>query len=170
MPEENEEETRARLRSDLRSGMDLLAASGDDREERRRALKLILSDLYSWREFECRKYGERRGVSRLKHLGGLADGGGDLVEGIVLWRDVAAHHPEQLVELRPLLLYPGEDLFPNEWLFSGENLCIVPFDEAPPRVRNDKTRSDTFRDRIAGRPLLPLLDQASTILDAIASG
>lgn len=159
---------RDHLRGDLLAAMRRLSDSGDDLDERRRALSDVMGHLYSRREFECRDYGARHGSNRLRDLGDLTPHHGDLIEALILWRHVAIHHPEQLVELRAYGLYPGEDIYPSEWLYTGENLCIVRYDEAPRRVTGDKPRRDYFREHIAGKPLLPLLARASAALDQIA--
>ncbi len=162
---------RDRHRSDYLAAMVRLRDAANDLDERRRALSALMGELYVWREFERKCYAARHDLNerKFKHLGDLTQASGDLVEALVLWRDVATHHSEQLVELREYAVFPGEDVYPSEWLCAGRNLCIVSYDEAPRRVLDDMDRRDYFRNHVAGKPLLPLLARASAALDAIAN-
>ncbi|WP_147915208.1 hypothetical protein [Ruania zhangjianzhongii] len=158
---------RAQLAGDLRAAMTRVAASSQNRDELRRALVETLSHLFAWREYEKREFTSRTG----QRIQGLADTDAEhglWVEALLLWRIVAEHHPEQLVELRVAPLFLGRRTFLSEWLYLGANLCLVNWDEIPERIRTDRTpRSIFFRDWLAGQPILPAFGIAARCLESV---
>lgn len=158
------DETSKVLEADLYAAMERIRDAARRPEELRRALKQALAELFAWREHELRVYRRRTGMNARDMMTADTELGA-LVEGLLLWRIVAQHHPEQLVELREYGLYPGERTFPSPWLYPGSNLCIVDMAGAPERVTSDgSARAGAFREHVAGRPLLPLLDGAALAL------
>ncbi|REC96793.1 hypothetical protein DEU35_3273 [Microbacterium sp. AG157] len=105
----------------------------------------------------------------MKHFGGISSEG-ELLEGLILWRDIAEHHPEQLVELRHYPLVPSPDLTTSAHLYTGHNLCIVRAEEEPQRISEERRpRREVFRDRVAGKPLLPIVERCITFLGGLTS-
>lgn len=163
-------EIRHERQVDTEAAIDRLRAAdhAGDRDEIRRALAATLGELYRWRVFECAVYSERTGAAT-RHLGDVGPDG-ELLEGLILWRDVVEHHPEQLVDLREYDLLPGDDLFPSDDLFPGTNLSIAAADEEPQRITQERRpRREVFRSRIAGRPLLPILTECVAFLSSVNS-
>jgi hypothetical protein len=158
---------REQLAGDLDAAMRRVAAWSKNRDELRRALVETLSHLYAWREYEKRVFMSRTGKS-IKGLAGTGAEHGLWVEALLLWRIVAEHHPEQLVELRVVPLFPGPRTFLSEWLFLGANLCLVNWDEIPERIRMSRTpQSEFFRDQLAGQPILPAFGVAARCLKSV---
>jgi hypothetical protein len=161
-------EVRRERESDAVAAIDRLLAADEtrDRDELRRALAATLGEFYRWRVFECGEYSQRTGTVT-KHLGGVSQDG-ELLEGLILWRDIVEHHPEQLVDLREYDIFPSDDLFPSDGLFPGANLSIAASDEEPQRIADDKhSRREVFRTRIAGQPLFPILSACVTFLSSV---
>lgn len=161
---------RAERETDTLSAIQRLqdADAAQDRDELRRALAATLGELNRWRNYEAKVYSERTGT-RTKHLRAV-NTSGELLEGLLLWRDVVDHHPEQLVDLRAYDLVPSDNQFPSDDLFPGANLSIAEYTEAPSRVtvdERDEARREAFRARVAGQPLFPILTECVAFLSRL---
>lgn len=157
-----------RVNGDLEAGMRrILAAS--DADELRRALIETFTHLYSWSEHERDRVEARTG-KRPDTLASVDPTLGKYVDALLLWRIVIDHKTAQLVALRDRDTIPSEKLFPSEWLFPGANVCFTDWADTPELIRGAKyARRDTFRDHLAGTPVLPWLDVARESLSSMSS-
>ncbi len=140
-----------------------------DHGRRRRAIKVILDEVYRLREHRWRQVGSIDAYQLLarQHRAGRT------VEGLSAVRTVPAHFVAELVAVIPEMqaLYPSEDLFPSQDLHPGSNLTWLgtgAMSTAPSVLTRTATSAqDTspyYDSDVAGRPFFRTLEDARSWL------
>jgi hypothetical protein len=109
------DEVRVDLSGDLNAAFQRLLNSGSVPDEERRALRDALACLYELREHRIQSASDYFDSTKTSRAGRVT-------EGIVWLRGRKTHAASARPEPRGVPLYPGDSVYPSEFLFPGANL------------------------------------------------